>query len=602
MPPPPSFDYYAELQVERTASSTDITSAYRRLARICHPDKNPESQEAATITFQRLQLAHETLSDPAKRARYDNTPTADWSSISDQDEDGFWYEDDGPFGFGPFPFGFPLNFFTSRFFRGQPRRDFSQREAAREYEKAENERRERVAKERRVQENKRREEEERLRQERLEREVEQAHQKSAERNRLLQEESKKQEKYWGDMGAVSMDERLRTCLHSDLCNKVQHTKKFKCTACSAKRGMIAFECPHCSAFLCQLCVSKSTTRRKKLETQEHTEEINQKPKNSVTVDCKPITKKSNKPATKKPAAKRSETKNTKQASKESVSATSINPNKGKSIGDPDFCKEEEEVSFSGGQFASDNPYDILARGEKAVTAEKSVPGASTPAPPSLSSASPGATNSDSRKPASAKAVQSRKKKKSKKVANNDGGKENIEPADKRQETTAKVAVKPKVVNAIPRSYPRKVDSRSREPSSQNDTEDEETAKPQDSAPLITPSGQQEPSGAFRDLTAGATGGYIRALSPAHGLNVGVLRQAMERFGAVKSLRITHKRNGTAHVNFTSHDSLRSAIAASPVVVSEQIAVSVVELRHCDNCGKPGHTAKTCWNAKSEVQI
>lgn len=55
MPPPaPSFDYYAELEVSRSAPLQEITAAYRRLARVHHPDKNPEMQDAATAKFQRV--------------------------------------------------------------------------------------------------------------------------------------------------------------------------------------------------------------------------------------------------------------------------------------------------------------------------------------------------------------------------------------------------------------------------------------------------------------------------------------------------------------------------------------------------------------------
>ena len=62
-------DYYQVLGVRRDASDEDIRRAYRRLAVAFHPDKN-HSPEALTV-FQEINEAHEILSDPYKRSRYD---------------------------------------------------------------------------------------------------------------------------------------------------------------------------------------------------------------------------------------------------------------------------------------------------------------------------------------------------------------------------------------------------------------------------------------------------------------------------------------------------------------------------------------------------
>lgn len=70
------FDYYAELQVEPTASLRQITNAYHRLARVRHPDRNHGRERDATVSFQRLQGAYETLADAGRRARYDKTRPA----------------------------------------------------------------------------------------------------------------------------------------------------------------------------------------------------------------------------------------------------------------------------------------------------------------------------------------------------------------------------------------------------------------------------------------------------------------------------------------------------------------------------------------------
>jgi molecular chaperone DnaJ len=63
-------DYYATLGVSRDASADEIKKAYRRLAREHHPDANREDPDAEE-RFKELSVAYETLSDPAKRQRYD---------------------------------------------------------------------------------------------------------------------------------------------------------------------------------------------------------------------------------------------------------------------------------------------------------------------------------------------------------------------------------------------------------------------------------------------------------------------------------------------------------------------------------------------------
>jgi DnaJ-class molecular chaperone len=63
-------DLYGILGVERTASADDIKKAYRKLARKYHPDINP-GNKTAEERFKELSLAHDVLSDPAKRKLYD---------------------------------------------------------------------------------------------------------------------------------------------------------------------------------------------------------------------------------------------------------------------------------------------------------------------------------------------------------------------------------------------------------------------------------------------------------------------------------------------------------------------------------------------------
>src|SRR5664279_1828203 len=63
-------DYYKLLGLDKTATSKDIKSAYRKLARKYHPDLNPNDKDAKK-KFQEINEANEVLSDPEKRKKYD---------------------------------------------------------------------------------------------------------------------------------------------------------------------------------------------------------------------------------------------------------------------------------------------------------------------------------------------------------------------------------------------------------------------------------------------------------------------------------------------------------------------------------------------------
>jgi hypothetical protein len=64
-------DPYAVLGVRRTASQTEIKSAYRHLARRFHPDVN--AHPAAARRFAQINEAYHLLSDPRRRSFYDRT-------------------------------------------------------------------------------------------------------------------------------------------------------------------------------------------------------------------------------------------------------------------------------------------------------------------------------------------------------------------------------------------------------------------------------------------------------------------------------------------------------------------------------------------------
>jgi curved DNA-binding protein len=63
-------DYYKTLGVERKANEGEIKRAYRKLALKYHPDRNPNNK-ASEEKFKEINEAYQVLSDPQKRARYD---------------------------------------------------------------------------------------------------------------------------------------------------------------------------------------------------------------------------------------------------------------------------------------------------------------------------------------------------------------------------------------------------------------------------------------------------------------------------------------------------------------------------------------------------
>ena len=71
-------DYYELLEVSKTADAAEIKAAYRRQAFKFHPDKNP-GNKTAEANFKAINEAYEALSDPEKRAAYDQMG-ANWKN------------------------------------------------------------------------------------------------------------------------------------------------------------------------------------------------------------------------------------------------------------------------------------------------------------------------------------------------------------------------------------------------------------------------------------------------------------------------------------------------------------------------------------------
>ncbi|HEV3397818.1 MAG TPA: DnaJ domain-containing protein, partial [Actinomycetes bacterium] len=87
-------DFYAVLGVSKDASAADIKKAYRKLAQQHHPDAN-KGDKASEERFKEVGRAYAVLSDPKKRAEYDEARRLLGSGAF------------GGGGFGGFPGGYP---------------------------------------------------------------------------------------------------------------------------------------------------------------------------------------------------------------------------------------------------------------------------------------------------------------------------------------------------------------------------------------------------------------------------------------------------------------------------------------------------------------
>lgn len=96
-------DYYKILGVERGASETDIKKAFRKLAHKYHPDVSKEKD--AEAKFKDVNEAYQTLSDPEKRAAYDQLGQRRDGSNFEPPPGWGGFGGGGASGFGGFDFG-----------------------------------------------------------------------------------------------------------------------------------------------------------------------------------------------------------------------------------------------------------------------------------------------------------------------------------------------------------------------------------------------------------------------------------------------------------------------------------------------------------------
>lgn len=64
-------DFYGLLEIQRSATKSDIKKAYRNLSKKYHPDKNPGDEDAANH-YKKINRAYEVLSDDDKRQMFDS--------------------------------------------------------------------------------------------------------------------------------------------------------------------------------------------------------------------------------------------------------------------------------------------------------------------------------------------------------------------------------------------------------------------------------------------------------------------------------------------------------------------------------------------------
>jgi DnaJ-class molecular chaperone len=100
-------DYYQTLGLKKGASDADIKQAYRKMAHKYHPDKANGDRATNEAKFKQINEAYQVLSDPDKRARYDQFGHA---GVGGQGGAGNPFGGGSPFGRGQQAGGFQFDF------------------------------------------------------------------------------------------------------------------------------------------------------------------------------------------------------------------------------------------------------------------------------------------------------------------------------------------------------------------------------------------------------------------------------------------------------------------------------------------------------------
>ena len=121
-------DYYDILGISKSASADEIKKAYRKQALEWHPDRHKDDKEAAEKRFKEINEAYQVLSDPQKRAAFDQYGSAAFTPGGNPfagfgGQGGpftYTYTSGGENPFGNMNFGDPFDIFESFFGGGSP--------------------------------------------------------------------------------------------------------------------------------------------------------------------------------------------------------------------------------------------------------------------------------------------------------------------------------------------------------------------------------------------------------------------------------------------------------------------------------------------------
>ena len=126
-------DYYDILGISKSATADEIKKAYRKQALEWHPDRHKDDKEAAEKRFKEINEAYQVLSNPQKKAAFDQYGHAAFTpgggnpfagGFSGGRSGPFTYTyttgGDGQNPFGNFDFGDPFDIFESFFGGGNP--------------------------------------------------------------------------------------------------------------------------------------------------------------------------------------------------------------------------------------------------------------------------------------------------------------------------------------------------------------------------------------------------------------------------------------------------------------------------------------------------